>query len=73
MDILNNRAKLFIQLQLNNEHPDWKAINKICEIILKYNTELAKAREKKVQDIIDNNRNVVEFNLATANAKQGRR
>lgn len=73
MNTLNDRAKLFIQLQLKNERPDWRSISRVSEIILKYNTGLDEAREKRVQEILGNDRKNAEFDLATANAGQDRR
>lgn len=70
MNTLNDRAKLFIQLQLKNERPDWRSISRVSEIILKYNTGLDEAREKRVQEILGNDRKNAEFDLATANEVQ---
>ena len=60
MDDIPNSAKLFIQLELDQLIPNWKAISKIANVVDEYNDELAQCKERKIQDTI-------EYDLAEIN------
>jgi len=47
-----NSAKEFINLQLNEEIINWKAISDIAILAQKFNDEIAELKEFKIQEII---------------------
>lgn len=52
MNNIPNSAKLFIQLELDKDFPNWAAISKIARIINEYNNKLTLVKEQKIQEII---------------------
>ena len=55
MSNISNSAKEFINLQLNEEIINWKAISDIAILVQKFNDEIAELKEFKIQEIIGKN------------------